>query len=665
MNWYLKEILIAGGVEEYLQSLGATPDIIQYIMSQGANSQILVNEFRQNPSLTIEQLQGLVPAQEEQIDPYYDNEKRFADNYSLIGKWILVNLRKLRNGLSEDKFNTLLPLEQRRYWGFRESIQEIYDWALRSEPRPDISSYTPEQAKESSDEWHRMMAGQGEGKQYEPTNPELIMYGPEWKNPEWQGWTIQKVMSKNDLQTEGSEDMMDHCVGSYCNDVEVGTSIIYSLRDPKNGPHITMETNDFGSIQQIHGKSNSDPKPEYKEMIKEWISTSGEDAGVEKEIGAFEKLDEDWAYDTPGVRDISEVVDKILTKDTDEYGLSYILDYDMEELIDKFMDAAESENSGWGRSNHDSEYRGDITDAPPYIASIALMEDLKLPKWPSHSGEWDAVKAMPKKTEWTGIQNVEQWAWEAMDEIQEDFHGQDTGLAYPQEEDFETPEEYEEAMEEFQKYEAEVHEEWMGSTLKSGFAQDLIKEINYFRTRGIIPSAQEIYDANKKKQEEEMKNSPAYQNAYDKGRAMIEQNQASNNWYKKAQEVIDSQDIKGKGRFYTDTGHDINYGKQNEILGNDPNEEYSTDDPNIMWIYNKGQIETMPETEMSNSHRSTGNWGLSSYLDKLYTGRYSPSDKTVSIIPPHEGMRKFKEIPSFIQQSLKQKFPEAKKIIRY
>ena len=44
---------------------------------------------------------------------------------------------------------------------------------------------------------------------FEPTNPELIQYGPEWSKPEWQGWTIQRVMSGNDLEVEGNR--MNHC----------------------------------------------------------------------------------------------------------------------------------------------------------------------------------------------------------------------------------------------------------------------------------------------------------------------------------------------------------------------------------------------------------------------------------------------------------------------
>ena len=138
------------------------------------------------------------------------------------------------------------------------------------------------------------------------------------------------------------------------------------------------------------------------------------------------------------------------------------------------------------------------------------------------------------------------------------------------------------------------------------------------------------------------------------------------NWYKKAQlEVLDSDRFKGKGRSYTDYGHDIYYEEQNRRLGNEPNKNYSIDNPNIMWIYDNGQIETKPETDERVSHRSELAWGLSSHLDKLYTGRYSPGEKVITVIPPFEGINRYRGIPSFLQYALKQKFPEAERIIRY
>jgi len=316
MNWY-KKIILSGSVEEYLQSLGATPDIIQFITSQGSNSQILVNEFRKNPNITIKQLQQIqIPTSHQQVDPYTDWEKQIAHRYlrEPFKKWVLVNLRKIRI-LRDTSPKNQKSIIHNFYMTFIDSLPEIFDWAERSTPTPDISSYAAEQAMEASDEWHNKMSSQGEGVEYEPTQPNLVMYGPNWKNPEWQGWTIQKVISANDLKVEGNK--MDHCVGGYCEDVERGNSTIFSLRDPQNNPHITIETNgeknyNTGTIKQIQGKSNSEPKGIYKAMIKEWISLSGEQEGINKEINAFENFEEMHLYEGYSVTDITEVLEKCI-----------------------------------------------------------------------------------------------------------------------------------------------------------------------------------------------------------------------------------------------------------------------------------------------------------------------------------------------------------------
>ena len=92
---------------------------------------------------------------------------------------------------------------------------------------------------------------------------------------------------------------MDNCVGSYCPNVESGRSVIYSLRDPQNNPHITMETDSYNEVEQIQGKSNSEPKNIYKNMIKEWIQ-SDKNQEIKKEED--EQLLKDWNYTRKGGR---------------------------------------------------------------------------------------------------------------------------------------------------------------------------------------------------------------------------------------------------------------------------------------------------------------------------------------------------------------------------
>jgi hypothetical protein len=93
------------------------------------------------------------------------------------------------------------------------------------------------------------------------------------------------------LEYEGST--MNHCVGGYCNDVASGRSRIFSLRDAKGEPHVTIEAaprkQDFkytleelfdlpkvteripDDIVQIKGKQNLRPKDEYIPFVQDFI----------------------------------------------------------------------------------------------------------------------------------------------------------------------------------------------------------------------------------------------------------------------------------------------------------------------------------------------------------------------------------------------------------
>lgn len=99
------------------------------------------------------------------------------------------------------------------------------------------------------------------------------------------------------LKYEG--DTMGHCVGGYCPDVVSGRSRIYSLRDPKGMPHVTIETNPMMNyerqaaemkragatgeeiaaffenpphvIRQIKGKQNAAPVAAYLPYVQDFV----------------------------------------------------------------------------------------------------------------------------------------------------------------------------------------------------------------------------------------------------------------------------------------------------------------------------------------------------------------------------------------------------------
>ena len=86
------------------------------------------------------------------------------------------------------------------------------------------------------------------------------------------------------LKYEG--ETMGHCVGEYCPDVIEGRSKIFSLRDKKGQPHVTIEVApgprifDTGTpdgrpgpeeIVQIKGKANRAPNPEYLPAVQDFV----------------------------------------------------------------------------------------------------------------------------------------------------------------------------------------------------------------------------------------------------------------------------------------------------------------------------------------------------------------------------------------------------------
>ena len=90
------------------------------------------------------------------------------------------------------------------------------------------------------------------------------------------------------LNAEG--DAMGHCVGGYCDDVASRGTQIYSLRDAKNIPHVTVEvrpsrSNRLGDlkagtptafdIMQIKGKQNVAPVAKYLPHVQDFVK-SGE-----------------------------------------------------------------------------------------------------------------------------------------------------------------------------------------------------------------------------------------------------------------------------------------------------------------------------------------------------------------------------------------------------
>lgn len=90
---------------------------------------------------------------------------------------------------------------------------------------------------------------------------------------EWpDGWTVQKLTEPEQLKAEG--EVMQHCVGSYCEAVAAGQTDVYSLRDAAGNPHATMEYNEnLNRFAQVQGKQNREPASEYMARVNEFAKS--------------------------------------------------------------------------------------------------------------------------------------------------------------------------------------------------------------------------------------------------------------------------------------------------------------------------------------------------------------------------------------------------------
>ena len=125
------------------------------------------------------------------------------------------------------------------------------------------------------------------------------------------GFNIVKLLSKAAYETEGN--LMGHCVGSagYFDRKDI---TIYSLRDSRNEPHVTMEVRGYfqpenielvKGIKQIKGKENKAPIEKYRPYVIQFID---DNKLVIKEDGEnIGYVEWDWRFYNPKSQEWQEI----------------------------------------------------------------------------------------------------------------------------------------------------------------------------------------------------------------------------------------------------------------------------------------------------------------------------------------------------------------------
>ena len=154
-----------------------------------------------------------------------------------------------------------------------------------------------------------------------------IVYGPTWKNPEFNGYFIYQLTTEDELKKEGSD--LNHCVGGYFSKVKDGSSKIFSLRSSSNKAILTIETSpDLFRFIQTFGYSNAQPNSDQTSMINEWKqSLHSKDKIIQLSKGNYKQKISSAEFMDYKDPDYKVIIDKLIENEKDS-GKNFLVTYE-------------------------------------------------------------------------------------------------------------------------------------------------------------------------------------------------------------------------------------------------------------------------------------------------------------------------------------------------
>ena len=191
---------------------------------------------------------------------------------SRLGNWMAKNylphLQSLPGG-AEDQENFSKLTE--------DYLPMVQEWYFRTRP-PFLSEITLAEAIRQALHFRRHEVEQFKG-EYDPLDPRLVVYGPNWEEPHYDGNYIIEMKSRNDLTVESAR--MSNCVGTdpqYAGRMERGEGRFFSVRTKEGEPIVTFETSpDLQGIREIYGQGDEELAEDEPEtlMVNEWREATG------------------------------------------------------------------------------------------------------------------------------------------------------------------------------------------------------------------------------------------------------------------------------------------------------------------------------------------------------------------------------------------------------
>lgn len=155
-------------------------------------------------------------------------------------------------------------------------LKFIVDWA--TDTKADLFAYNFQEASIEQSKWHQEMLNKYEIEDI--SIPELDQNRIVFRFSDKKHFLY--LLNSDELKFEGNS--MGHCVGgqNYKTKVKNKLSMIISLRDNNNEPHVTIEIDIPSSrVVQQYGKGNKEPVKKYQKMLKEFVLFASNFKGIE------------------------------------------------------------------------------------------------------------------------------------------------------------------------------------------------------------------------------------------------------------------------------------------------------------------------------------------------------------------------------------------------
>jgi len=237
MNWYY--FIKLADIEEALQRVNAQPNVVQFISDiQDPNLKNLASRivFSVKGLIELDELKNRLQQRGRKTKQYQlkPQEQEVVNSYS--------NSKDFQNWIQTQILNSKGKLDLSR-------VSHIWDWYEKT--NQNLSGFTYEKALNAADQWSQTEQSKT-STEYQPLQQKDIFM----KFPD--GMMFVKLSNEHDTSVEGN--LMNHCVGNYCEDVVEEKIYVYSLRTPNNEPVVTLGFDrDLFYAKQIKGKSDVNP----------------------------------------------------------------------------------------------------------------------------------------------------------------------------------------------------------------------------------------------------------------------------------------------------------------------------------------------------------------------------------------------------------------------